>query len=120
MASDLKTLLLNAIHLLLPNPLLRHNGPSTVVATVSEQTAQNRQVIHLLHYIPERRGQAFDVIEDIIPLYQLELSVRADQKVQGVSLVPQGQPLDFKRSGGRLIFTVPQVFGHQMIEIAYS
>ena len=115
-----KTLLLNAIDLLLPHPLLRHNGPSTVVATVSEQTAHNRQVIHLLHYIPERRGQAFDVIEDIIPLYHIELSLRLEQPVKKVTLVPQGQPLEYTRSGGRLIFTVPQVTGHQMVEITFA
>lgn len=115
-----KTLLLNAIDLLLPDPLLRHNGPSTLVATVNEQAAYNRQVIHLLHYIPERRGQAFDVIEDVIPLANLELSVRLDQRVKSVALVPQAQALQYKRSGGRLIFTVPQVNGHQMIEIAYA
>lgn len=115
-----KMLLLNAIDLLLPEPLLRHNGPSTVLATVNEQPAHQRQVIHLLHYIPERRGQAFDVIEDVIPLYQIELSVRIDQRVKNVALVPEGQPLDFKRAAGRLIFTVPHINGHQMIEITHA
>lgn len=115
-----KTLLLNAIDLLLPEPLLRHDGPSTVIATVNEQSAHNRQVIHLLHYIPERRGQAFDVIEDIIPLYNLKLSVRIGQPVKAVALVPQGQSLEYTRSGGRLIFNVPQISGHQIIEISFA
>jgi len=115
-----KTLLLNAINLLLPDPLLRHDGPSTVIATVNEQAAQDRQVVHLLHYIPERRGQAFDVIEDIIPLYNLKLSVRADQSVKNITLVPQGQSLEFTRNRGRVYFTVPRIMGHQMIEISYA
>jgi hypothetical protein len=115
-----KTLLFNAIDLLLPEPLLRHDGPSTVIATVNEQVAHNRQVIHLLHYIPERRGQAFDVIEDIIPLYNLKLSVRADQSIKNVTLVPQGQLLEFTHSRGKLNFTVPQIMGHQMIEISFA
>jgi len=115
-----KTLLLNTIDLLLPSPLLRHNGPSTLVTSTTEQTAHTRQVIHLLHYIPERRGQAFEVIEDVIPLYNLELSVRLDQPVQRVRLVPQGQRLEYKSSDGRLVFTVPQVNGHQMIEILHA
>jgi hypothetical protein len=115
-----KTLLLNAIDLLLPEPLLRHDGPSTVIAAVNEQSAHNRQVIHLLHYIPERRGQAFDVIEDIIPLYNLKLSVRIGQPVKAVALVPQGQSLEYTCSGGRLIFNVPQISGHQIIEISFA
>jgi Hypothetical glycosyl hydrolase 6/Beta-galactosidase trimerisation domain len=115
-----KILLLNAIDLLLPNPLLRHDGPSTVVVTVNEQAEADRQVIHLLHYIPERRGQSFDVIEDVIPLYNLKLSVRADQSVKNVTLVPQGQALEYTRTRGRLNFTVPQIKGHQMVEISYA
>ena len=30
-----------------------------------------------MHYIPERRGEDFDVIEDAIPLYDVKLSVKA-------------------------------------------
>jgi hypothetical protein len=115
-----KKMLLNAIDLLLPEPLLRHDGPSSVVATSNEQTASNRQVIHLLHYIPERRGQAFDVIEDIIPLYNLNLSLRVEQPVKTVTLVPQGQAIEFSSLRHRLNFKVPKVLGHQMIEISFE
>ena len=52
-----KTLILNALDLLLPEPLLRHNGPSTLQATINDQPGRQRWVAHLLHYIPERRGQ---------------------------------------------------------------
>jgi len=115
-----KKLLLNAIDLLLPEPLLRHDGPSTVIATVNEQAARDHQIIHLLHYIPERRGQAFDVIEDIIPLYNLNLSLRLEQSVKSVALVPQGQALEFTHSSKRLNFKVPKIMGHQMIEISFA
>jgi hypothetical protein len=115
-----KTLLLNAIDLLLPDPLLRHDGPSTILASLNEQADLDRQVIHLLHYIPERRGQSFDVIEDIIPLYNVKLSVRLEQNIKNVLLVPQGQALEHTRSRRRVNFTVPQIMGHQMIEISYA
>jgi hypothetical protein len=113
-------LLLNAIDLLLPDPLLRHDGPSTILASLNEQADLDRQVIHLLHYIPERRGQSFDVIEDIIPLYNVKLSVRLEQNIKNVLLVPQGQALEHTRSRRRVNFTVPQIMGHQMIEISYA
>ena len=48
----------NALDLLLPEPRVRHAGPSTLLVTLSEQLAHNRQVLHLLHYIPERRGSS--------------------------------------------------------------
>jgi len=64
-----KTLLLNALALLLPEPLARHDGPSTVRLSLTEQAGHDRWIVHLLHYIPERRGEDFDVIEDVIPLH---------------------------------------------------
>ncbi len=112
-----RTLLLNALALLLPDPLVRVNGPSTLMTALNEQTAEKRQVLHLLHYIPERRGEEFDTIEDVIPLYNLDVSVRADRPVSAVRLAPQGTPLAFNLAAGRVLFTVPELNGHQMVEI---
>ena len=114
-----KKLLRNALEILLPSPLLRRGGPSTLQVTVNAQPAHNRHIVHLLHYIPERRGQAFDIIEDVIPLYQIPLSLRIDKEVRAVNLVPQGQPIPFTCAAGRLELTVPQIVGHQMIEVVF-
>ena len=66
-----KRLLLNAITLLLGDQLVRHDGPSTLQINIGSQKEQGRWVVHLLHYIPERRGAEFDVIEDVIPLHDV-------------------------------------------------
>jgi len=115
-----KTLVLNALNMLLPDPLVRHDGPSTLTAAVNEQATEGRAVLHLLHYIPERRGQDFDVIEDIIPLYDVGLSVRPPREVARVVAVPQGEELAFERQGARVAFTVPVVRGHQMVALEYA
>jgi len=41
-------------------PLLRHNGPSILMARVNAQ--EGRRVVYLLHYIPTRRGRELDII----------------------------------------------------------
>ncbi len=115
-----KKLVLNALDLLLPEPLLRHDGPSSIFATLNEQAAENRWALHLLHYIPERRGMDFDVIEDVIPLYDVGVSLRVDQPVPSVTLVPQGGAVDFTVANGRIDFTVPKIDGHQMVEIQFT
>ncbi len=112
-----KTLFLNALDLLLPQPLVRKGGPSTLLVTLHEQPQHQRRVLHLLHYIPERRGLGFDTIEDVIPLYNIPISLRADSPVQSVTLVPDGPSLPFTQSSGRVEFTVPAIHGHQMVEI---
>lgn len=115
-----KRLLLNALDLLLPEPLVRHEGPSTLLVTLNDQPAQQRQILHLLHYIPERRGEFFDVIEDVIPLYGVRVSVRVPDSVKRVAAVPQGEAIPFEMNGGRVEFVVPAINGHQMIEVSLA
>ena len=113
-----KTIALNVLDLLLAEPLVRHDGPSTVEATLNEQSTESRRVLHLLHYIPERRCDRIDTIEDVIPLYDLGVSVRADSPVTSVTCVPQGETLEFTEKDGRINFILPKLEGHQMIELA--
>lgn len=115
-----KHLLLNAIDLLLPQPLLRHSGPSTIETGFMLQPEKNRAVVHLLHYIPERRGSEFDVVEDVIPVYDVDLSIRADKPVKSVTTAPQGAPLAFSETAGRVDIRVPEVNGHQMIVVEFA
>jgi hypothetical protein len=114
-----KVMFLNAIELLMGEPLVRHGGPTTLQVSVNEQPGENRWVVHLLHYIPERRGIYFDVIEDVIPLYNVAISARVPKPVVAVRLAPEGMSLPFGQANGRLEFIVPQVNGHQMVELAY-
>jgi hypothetical protein len=109
-----KQLFLNALELLLPDPLVRHNGPTTLQVIVNEQSAENRWIIHLLHYIPERRSQEIDTIEDVIPLYNVKISIRLP-KIKSVICVPEQGPLPYQQEEGRVEFVLPQLAGHQMI-----
>jgi len=112
-----KKLFLNALEMLLPEPLVRHRGPSSLLVTLNEQAAEKRQVLHLLHYIPERRGLQFDTIEDVLPVYDIPLSVKVPGAVQAVTCVPQQEGLNFQQANGRVDFTLPKLEGHQMIAI---
>jgi hypothetical protein len=114
-----KTMFLNAMEMLLPEPVLQIEGPTTIQATVNEQSDENRYVAHLLHYIPERRGQDFDVIEDVIPVYDISVSLNLPNRVKSAKLVPAGEAIDMQRRSGRVEFTLSELRGHQMIELTY-
>jgi hypothetical protein len=113
-----KQLFLNALELLLPEPLVRVDGPTTMIATVNEQPDEKRWIVHLLNYVPERRGKDFDIIEDVFPLYHVNVTVRAPS-IKRIRLVPQQKSLEFARSAGRVEFFVPEIVGHQMVELSY-
>ncbi len=115
-----KRLFLDALEMLLPEPLIAIEAPSTTLTALNEQPDKGRQILHLLHYVPERRGQQFDVIEDVIPIFDIQVSVRVSKRVSGVSCVPQHQGLPFGQDDSRVTFRVPKVDGHQMIEISFE
>ena len=115
-----RTMFLNALDMLLPQPLVKHGGPSTLEVMLNEQAALGRLVLHLLHYIPIRRSRQIDIIEDVIPIFDVPVSLRADRQIQRVVMQPGGKELAFEREGGRVSFTVPRVDGHEMVELAYG
>ncbi|MBI5032711.1 MAG: beta-galactosidase trimerization domain-containing protein [Chloroflexi bacterium] len=114
-----KQLFLNALNLLLPHPLVRHDGPTTLQVTVNEQPDENRWIIHLLHYIPERRGQEMDIIEDVIPLHDVCISIKSPT-IKAVMRVPEQAPLPYEQKDGRVAFVLPKLVGHQMIALELS
>lgn len=115
-----KRLVLNALELLLPDPLVRVEGPSALIATLNAQDDADRWVLHLLYYVPERRGTGFDTIEDVTPLDDVAVTLRVDRPVRGVRLAPQAEALPYKTDQGRLTFRVPRVLGHQMAEVQFG
>ena len=84
--------------------------------TVNEQPNENRWIVHLLHYIPERRSQEIDIIEDVIPLYNIKISVKVPT-IKMVMSVPEQEQLPYDQKDGCVEFLVPQSVGHQMIVV---
>ena len=115
-----KQMFLNALDLLLPEPLVRHDGPTTLQVAVNGQADENHWVVHLLHYIPERRSQSIDIIEDVIPLYNVEVSVKVPRKVRAVTRVPEQEALAYEQKGGRVEFVLPELVGHQMVALDFD
>ncbi len=114
-----KKLVLNAIELLNPEQLVRHSGPSSMITALNNQPSKKRNVLHLLHYVPERRGTEFDVIEDVIPIFNTKVSVKTASKPRSIQTVPAGKTISFNYTNGRVDFVADEIKGHQMIEINF-
>ncbi len=112
-----KQVLANCIERLLPWPRIgRHNLPSTAIVTVRRQG--DDLIVHVLHYVHQRRGKSLDVIEDVLPLHDVRLSVRTAQAPSSVRLVPEGEPLEATWQDGYVHLTLPRVNGYQIIQLA--
>ncbi|HEY8665776.1 MAG TPA: beta-galactosidase trimerization domain-containing protein, partial [Tepidisphaeraceae bacterium] len=108
-----RLLVRNMLSLLLPDPLLRVDAPTGLEATVARQG--KRTIVHLLFYSPERRAQNLDLVEDIVPLFNIPLSLKLDRAPKRVYTVPDETPVEFEFLNGRVNLRVPEIRGHQMI-----
>lgn len=99
-----------AIDHLMGESLIVSNLPSTAETTL-RKNAKGDSVLSILHYLPQRRGDGIDIIEDVIDLHEVSLSVRCDHPVKRVIELTTGRELDVKTVDGRVIFNVPRISG---------
>jgi hypothetical protein len=110
-----RLLVRNIIERLMPQPLLRVDAPTTTEATITRQRKLGRTIVHLLQYAPERRTEKLDLIEDIVPLYDVPLSLKLSKAPKKVYLAPSMKEVAFEYLAGHVNLRVPEVHGHAMI-----
>ena len=99
----------------LDNPLTVDNTPSTARIVTSQcYDGKDRYIVHILHYIPERRCKSIDVIEDVIPIYNINLKVRVDGSPSMLSAPDERSR--FVYNNGYVEFAV-EVNGYQTVVI---
>ncbi|MBD2867881.1 alpha-amylase family protein [Paenibacillus arenilitoris] len=113
----LKETVLHALRLLLPDPALRTNLPAQGVVTLQRQDAGSRYINHLLYAVPVRRGKNTEVIEDIVPIHEVEVELRLPERAKRVYLAPQSVPLAFEQADDRVKYKVPRLECHQMVVV---
>jgi hypothetical protein len=121
----------DALARLLPEPSLTVAGlPTAGRVSLMRQEAPNRLLLHLLYATPVKRGadtsvyasgqQSVEVIEDLVPLHDIECAVRLPERAHpsSVTLEPEGVALPFTEDAGRVRFTVPRLLCHQIVAVA--
>jgi hypothetical protein len=130
----LKDYIINCLNLVLNgSKSIDTNLPSTARISMMKQSAMNRRVVHLLHANTINRGgemkfnggtisassRSIEVIEDILPLRNAELSIRLPQPVTRVTLEPQGVPVQFTRKEDQIHVKIDEFSCHQMIVLQH-
>ncbi|QJD85469.1 alpha-amylase family protein [Cohnella herbarum] len=113
-----KESVLYALNRLLPNKTLTTNLPAQGIVTLQDQQSEGRIVNHLLYASPVKRGEDVEIIEDILPVYDVSVSLLLKgRKAKHVYLAPQMSPIAFEQSGDRIEYVVPRLECHQMVVI---
>lgn len=105
------------------------NLPSTARISLMDQTKENRSILHLLYANTINRGGAMqlsggnleskarsvEVIEELLPLRDIEVTLKSAKPVKKVTLEPQGQELDFTQNGDEISLKIDEFSCHQMV-----
>lgn len=94
--------------------MIQTNLPSTADVLINEQAAEQRYVLHLLHYVQQRRSKLIEVIEDTLPLVDIDFSLKLPKTVTRIERVSDHQEIPFTIVDGRVNFTLDRHVGHDM------
>lgn len=106
--------------------LLGENGksistdlPANGVITLYEQKKEKRYVNHLLYVTPVLRGKV-EVIEDIVPIYNIHVSFKTDKKIKRCYLAPSGKEISFTQDGANVSYVVPEICCNTVVVADYE
>ena len=61
------------------------------------------------HYRDKSLGDSYTIVENVLPVYDIKIRVKADQKPGSVELMPEGEKLKFEYNNGYVDFTIPKL-----------
>lgn len=90
--------------------------PTTAEAYLLRQPGEgDRSILHLIHAVPQRRGEGVEVVEDILPLLDVRVGVRLNRPAERVTVAPGGEVLEHETRDDVTYATVPRVPGHRVV-----
>lgn len=95
------------------NKSIKTNLPSQGIVTLTRQ--KSRYVCHMLYASPIKRGNGIEVIEDIVPVYDTEISIKTDERIIGAYLAPQMEQIPLEYKNGRVSVKIKRFECHQML-----
>jgi hypothetical protein len=113
-----RDLFLNGLRSMHKRPILATAMPSCGRANLVHQPAKQRYVAHLLYAPALSRGRC-QVIEDLVPLREVPVALRAPERIRRVVLAPGRRNLKAVRRKGAVHVTAPEVRCHQMVVFEY-
>ncbi|MFV0606506.1 MAG: alpha-amylase family protein [Niabella sp.] len=114
-----RELVKNAIEILYKHPILKVNKlPSAGRVSLLKQVKQHRYVVHLLYGPPILRGEV-EVIEDLVPISNVQIELDVPETVKNIYQIPDGKKLKYRRIENKIVIDVPAFTMHTGIVLEY-
>lgn len=117
----IKNILKNVVHHILPEPLIIHDGPAGLELKLTHQPQNRRYILHALYYVPVRKGKKLEFVEDVVPIYNVQVTATLGVMADSITAVPDRSKIEYfsDEEAENMVFTIPKISGHEMIEISY-
>lgn len=87
-------------------------------ATMIHQPEQNRYCVNMVYASPSKRGEAV-IIEDLLPVYNVEVALNVPQTIKKAWLGVTGEELAVTKKDGRQTVVVPKLECHASLVLEY-
>lgn len=101
---------------LLEERLIESDLPSTAEVTLRRNGA-DQYVLTILSYIPQRRSENLDIVEEPVPLFNKRVSVLCEQEYKKVYDHVAEKPVTARRAGRRLELELPVINGFTVLTL---
>lgn len=101
-----------------PRRRLSVDKPLHVEVSLQRQGA--RQIVHLVNYFVQKRTAQMVHNEELTPIHNIVVRVRADSPPRRVTIQPQNMTAEWSYQDGQVIARVPELLIHTMIVIEYD
>ena len=86
--------------------------------TMIRQADKSRYCINMTYAVPARRGKA-EVIEDIMPVYNIKVKLKVNEEIKRIYLGVTGEEIEMERNGSEISFTIPTLHCHTTVVAEY-
>lgn len=86
--------------------------------TMIRQSGKSRYCVNMVYASPSKRGEAY-VIEDILPVYNIELTLDVTEKIKKAYLGLTGEVLEITEEDGKQKVVVPRLECHTSVVLEY-
>ena len=93
--------------------------PAQGVCTLIKQADKNRLICHALYASPVKRGSGIEIIEDIIPLYNVKMKIKTEKRPARVYSAPDKTDIDFEFKDGYTSYVIDKLDLHKAAVIEF-
>lgn len=98
------------------NKTIKTSLPSKGITSVIDCGTYIRN--HLLYASPIKRGDGVEIVEEILPVFDIDVTVNVgDKDIKSVYTVPDMKKLDFTKDGNKVSYKLPKLENHSLVII---